>query len=156
AVAIDIDHFVLYAMRSGNWDPLAALLYDNFRKHSPRAGDTRPRYGSLRSIMHRAELSLPLLAAAACRWPLLRPIALGVALHLALDLHLPHFDWRAWRRAAGRCESCGVVRGDREVYLIIPPARGGARFALSNRVVWCGDCARRIQKQGSGKRRTLS
>jgi hypothetical protein len=141
-VIIDIDHLVLYATRSGDWSLSGALRYDRFRHTRSRAGDTRPRYGSLRSILHDPRLALPLLILSALAWPAVRPLALGIALHLALDVHFLHYDWRAWTRAAGRCEACHVPGLDLEVYYLVAPWRGGARFALANRVVWCAECAR--------------
>jgi hypothetical protein len=141
-VIIDVDHIVLYAMRSGDWSLDGALRYDRFRHQRIRRGDTRTRYGSLRSVVHQPRFTLPLLALLALAWPRLRPFALGIALHLALDVHLPHYDWRAWQRAAGRCEGCGVAGLEREVYYRVSPKRGGSRLALNNRVVWCASCMR--------------
>jgi hypothetical protein len=144
-VALDLDHFVLYALRSGDWNPFGALAYDRRRKRAPRAGDTRPRYGSLRSSLHRVEIALPLLGLLCARRPALLPFAIGMLIHLLLDQHPPHFDWRAWRRARGRCERCGVWGGAREVYFLVSPARGGDPWSLANRGVWCGACARAIR-----------
>ena len=58
-VLIDIDHYILYAMRSGDWSLAGALGYEIRRHSAQRQGDTRPRYGSLRSILHRPLLTLP-------------------------------------------------------------------------------------------------
>jgi len=93
-VALDTDHFLLYALRSGDWNPVGALRYDRWRHHPPRRGDTRPRYGSLRSVAHEPQITLPLVWLAALLWSPLRPVAVGLTVHLALDLHLPHYDWR--------------------------------------------------------------
>ncbi len=141
-VAIDADHYLLYALRSGSRQPLDALRYDRVRKHPIVRGDTRPRYGSLRSVFHLAHVSLPPLALLALRIPLVRPILAGLTLHLILDFHWPHFDRRAWRRAAGRCERCGVAGLDREVFFIRDPKRGGQPRAIENRLVLCNTCAR--------------
>src|SRR5262245_14927880 len=51
-VAVDLDHYLLYALRSGDWSPVGALRYDRRRGHPVRPGDTQPRYGSLRSAIH--------------------------------------------------------------------------------------------------------
>src|SRR6266508_355954 len=91
-VLLDADHYLVYALRSGDWSPLGALRYDR-RRHLPRtAADTRPHYGSLRSPAHRAQLTLPLAWLLAWRWPAARPLAIGVTLHLALDFHYLNLD----------------------------------------------------------------
>src|SRR5678809_250675 len=59
-VAVDLDHYVLFALRSGDWNLIGALRYDRRRGRRVRPGDTRPRYGALRSIVHRAALTIPL------------------------------------------------------------------------------------------------
>ncbi|HWQ14820.1 MAG TPA: hypothetical protein VNL77_18620 [Roseiflexaceae bacterium] len=141
-VLLDIDHFLLYALRSGDWSASGALHYDR-RRHGPvRPGDTRPRYGSLRSAAHRPLLTLPLAWLLAAAFPALRPLAAGLTLHLALDVYLPHYDLRIWRRARGRCERCGLRGVSLEVYFVRPPRRGGDPWAAANRALWCGDCAR--------------
>jgi hypothetical protein len=107
-----------------------------------RRGDTRPRYGSLRSIAHRAELTLPLVWLLALLVPALRPVAAGLTVHLALDLHPPNFDRRLRRRAAGRCERCGLAGVTLGAHYLRMPERGGDRWALDNRVMLCVECAR--------------
>src|SRR3954466_12037195 len=84
-VLLDADHYLLYALRSGDWNPLSALRYNRWRNQPIYAGDQRRRYGSLRSILHRARITLPLIWLLGWRWPALRPLAIGVTLHLALD-----------------------------------------------------------------------
>jgi hypothetical protein len=145
-VAVDLDHFVLYALRSGDWSLPGALRYDRRRSRPIRPGDTRPRYGPLRSVVHRAALTLPLVWLLAHRWPALRPIAAGVTLHLALDLPLLHFDWRVWRRARGHCERCGVGGLEMDIYYVRPPYRGGSRWSAENRAAWCRTCSREVNR----------
>lgn len=141
-VALDIDHFLLYALRSGDWNPVSALRYDRRRHRPPRRGDTRPRYGSLRSIGHEPLMVLPLVWLVALLWSPLRPIAAGLTVHLALDLHLPRYDWRIHRRANGRCERCGISGIPLEVYYLVDPRRGGRRWSVHNCALWCAECAR--------------
>jgi hypothetical protein len=147
-VAVDLDHFLLYALRSGDWSPIGAMRYDRRRGRTIRAGDTQPRYGSLRSVLHRAALTIPLAWLLAWRWPALRPLALGFTLHLALDLSLLNFDWRVWRRARGHCERCGVGGLELRIYYRRSPERGGARWALGNRAAWCQACSREVRRSG--------
>jgi hypothetical protein len=149
-VILDVDHYLLYALRSGNWNPLSALRYDRWRNQPVTAGDQRRRYGSLRSILHRARITLPLAWLLGWRWPALRPLAIGVTLHLALDISPLRLDWRAWRRAAGRCERCGRAAASRGVYYVILPRAGGSRWALHNRAVWCYDCAQVARSTQAG------
>jgi hypothetical protein len=63
---LDVDHYVLYALRSGDWNPLGALRYNRRRTRRIRPGDTRPRYGPLRSVLHRKRLTIPLVWLAGC------------------------------------------------------------------------------------------
>jgi hypothetical protein len=140
-VLLDADHYLLYAIRSGDWNPLNALRYDRWRNQPLVAGDQRRRYGSLRSIFHTARFTIPLVWLLSWRWPGLRPLALGVTLHLALDTSPLRLDWRVWRRAGGRCESCGRVGLRRGVHYVKSPRAGGSRWAIDNRAAWCYDCA---------------
>src|SRR5690349_13269743 len=139
-VLLDTDHYLLYALRSGNWNPLSALRYDRWRNQPITADDRRRRYGSLRSIFHSARVTLPLAWLLGWRWPYLRPLAIGVTLHLALDTSPLRLDWRVWRRAGGRCERCGRLGLRRGVYYVNHSRAGGSRWALDNRAAWCYDC----------------
>ncbi|MFO7171108.1 MAG: hypothetical protein DIU80_024025 [Chloroflexota bacterium] len=141
-VGLDADHYLLYATRSGDWSLAGAIAYDRRRHGRVRPGDTRPRYGSLRSAAHRPLLTLPLIWALSLIWPALRPIAVGLTLHLAMDVSIPHYDRRLWRRAGGRCERCGLANVRLAAYYVLPPHRGGDMWALDNRAIWCSECAR--------------
>ncbi len=117
---IDIDHLLLYSLQTGDWSVVGALRYDRYRNRRAGVGDTRPRYGPLRSWLHNPLLTLPALWALAAGRPHMRAVALGLSLHLLLD----HPDWpqrtvERWR-AGGVCRACGrpglrlqVVRTDR-------------------------------------------
>ena len=72
-VLLDADHYVLYALRSGDWSPSGALHYDTWRNQPIALGDARRRYGSLRSIFHSARFTIPLVWLLGLRWPELRP-----------------------------------------------------------------------------------
>lgn len=109
-VAIDLDHWLVYALQSGDWSVDGALRYDRYRHLRVQAGDTRPRYGSLRSWAHQPWLVLPPLWWGAQRWPWLRPLALGLSLHLFLDYLYWPGDLHAYMRARWRCERCGNTR----------------------------------------------
>jgi hypothetical protein len=104
---LDLDHLLLYGARTGDWSIPGALHYDRYRHRHPRPGDTRPRYGSLRSWLHQPLLVLPPLWALARRRAALRPLALGLSLHLLLDQYDLPVRVLVWARAGGRCEGCG-------------------------------------------------
>ncbi len=141
---IDLDHLLLYSLRTGDWSVVGALSYDRYRHRGAGAGDSRPRYGTLRSWLHQPLLALPLCLAAARR-PGLRPLALGVALHLLLDFS----DWPAHYaeqlRSGGRCRACG--RAGRVIVL-----RSGRRGAYRYRAL-CGACAERAARGQRGPAR---
>lgn len=145
-VLLDADHYLLYALRSGDWRPTGAWRYDGWRHLPPSSGDTRARYGSLRSIFHRPRITLPLVWLLSRRWPALQPLAIGVTLHLALDLPFLRYDQRIWHRAAGRCERCGARNVRLDIHYLVMPRHGGARWAASNRAAWCDLC--RVELRG--------
>lgn len=138
-VLIDVDHLLLYALRSGDWTLLGALRYMRYRNEPGGMRDRRPRYGSLRSNAHHplAGLALGLVAA---RVPLLRPITLGVGLHLLLDWSYLPRQWLCFYRAGWRCTLCGHQRQLR-VHAIIHSCEGG-RSTPDNLVVLCRACDR--------------
>ncbi|NTV63507.1 MAG: hypothetical protein HGA65_08230, partial [Oscillochloris sp.] len=110
---LDIDHLILYALHTGDWSVEGALVYNRYRHHPGELGDARPRYGTLRSWLHKPLLLLPPLWVAASARPALRPVAIGLSLHLLLDyLWWPRYTLAFWR-SGRRCESCG--RSDRKL-----------------------------------------
>lgn len=116
-VLIDLDHLLLYSLRSGDWSVIGALQYDRYRNGPIVSGDTRPHYGSLRSCLHNPAI-LPLFALLAWEWPALRPILAGFTLHLTLDnIDLPR-EYRLLWRAGGCCAWCRE-RSKLRVYDII-------------------------------------
>ncbi len=143
-VLIDVDHYLLYALRSGDWSLHGVVSYAQRRNYAPRQGDTRPRYGPLRSIVHQPLVTLPVLGGLSLSCPLFRPILLGVAIHLALDSYLLPLDLRVWWRAGRRCERCHVPADDCSVYYRRSPKRGGSRWSLENRVLLCKGCLHEI------------
>lgn len=138
---VDLDHLLLYMFRTGDWSVSGAICYDRYRNRWAVAGDSRPRYGPLRSWLHRPLLVLPLLWPLAARRPALRPVALGVSLHLLLD----HYQWpvhyATLRRANGVCGACGRADGRLRV------ARLGRR---GEHGYWalCRACLRRAARIG--------
>lgn len=139
---IDFDHLALYGWRTGDWSVIGALRYNRYRGRRHTEGDNRPRYGSLRSWLHIPWLALPAIWAWAGRQPDIRPLALGLTLHLLLD----HLEWpwqaQAWLRARGACESCGRRHIRLSVYRLGPPWRSAHYRAL------CRNCGEQAQRSG--------
>lgn len=139
---IDLDHLVLYGLRTGDWSTVGALRYNRYRGRNYTTGDTRPRYGSLRSWLHNPWLALPLAWAWAGACPAVRPLALGLSLHLLLD----HVDlpWRIQARlcSGGACQSCRC-RGARLSVYRFRHAAGVRYLAL------CRACGQRAMTSGA-------
>ncbi len=154
-VLIDVDHYVLYAQRSGDWSLAGALRYERRRHVHAQAGDTRPRYGSLRSSIHLPWLVLPIVWLLGLVWAPIRPAAIGLTLHLALDLHYPQYDPMLWKRADERCEYCGLPGLDLTPQYLVPPHRGGKRWDHNNLVIVCSACAKKLGRQPLSQRREL-
>ncbi len=134
-VLIDLDHLVLYISRTGDWSISGALHYNRYRNLFPNRHDNRPRYGSLRSWLHQPLLVLPPLWMLAYRRVWLRPLVIGITLHLALD-HLPlPFIWTVYWRSGGRCTRCGTANHV-EVYRRPCPSSRRMRW-----IVLCRRCA---------------
>lgn len=143
-VLIDVDHLVLYMLQTGDYSLVGALVYDRYRNRPSRTGDTRPRYGSLRSWLHQP-LLMPLLVVVAATAPRLRPLALGLLLHLFMDhFHAP-LRWPLLWRAHSRCELCGTPSRRLRVHHVVHPLDGG-RWHPDNEVVLCRSCHRRAAR----------
>jgi len=127
---IDLDHLLLYAAQTGDWTVSGALRYDRYRHRAPTRGDSRPRYGPLRSLIHEPLLLLPAVWLLARRRPALRPAALGLSLHLLLDYLLWPRDLRIRLRARGRCELCGRPYGRRLLVRAQPGPAGASLIAI--------------------------
>lgn len=138
---IDVDHLLLYALQTGDWSLVGALRYDRYRHRGAGRGDTRPRYGPLRSWLHEPLLTLPAVWSLAARYPVLYPLALGLSLHLLLD-HTDYF-WRvlALLRAGGVCQGCG--RKGRRLWVHRVRRRGPQRYR-----VLCHSCGERAAMRG--------
>ena len=108
-VAIDTDHFLMYTLTTGDWTLSGALNYDRYRHFRAAAGDTRPRYGPMRSGLHNPLWLLPLWWLAR-RHPHLRAVAWGLSLHLLMDYWTTPIEWAIRLRAGGRCACCGQRR----------------------------------------------
>lgn len=143
-VLIDFDHVLLYMLQTGDYSLVGALVYDRYRNRPLRPGDTRPRYGSLRSWVHRPAL-IPLLLGVAALSRTARPLALGLLLHLLLDHMFAPLSWPVLWRARGRCELCGRPAKPLRIHHIVHPFDGG-RLRPDNAVALCRSCHRRAAR----------
>jgi hypothetical protein len=102
AVVVDVDHYLWFCLRQRRWNPLAAMRFFN-EPHPPQHPATR--------VLHSPVAPLALLLASTRRRALL-PVALGMALHLALDLrHELRMDEAraaAMQRDDFACQACGT------------------------------------------------
>lgn len=88
AVLIDVDHYLSYALREGDWSLRNAYRFHRGRVPPFRRWGFRPRAPSLWAEAHRPFHPLAVLAAAfalGARWPLVRALAWGMILHRATD-----------------------------------------------------------------------
>ena len=138
-VLIDLDHLALYQLRTGDHSLSGALVYNRYRNRPQHRGDNRPRYGPLRSWLHEPAVLPPLLVLA-YHLPLLRPIALGMCVHLMLDHWHMATAMRVGLRARGRCELCEQRRPLRN-HFVRHPLDGGSASA-DNIVALCKPCRR--------------
>lgn len=142
---IDFDHLLLYVVRTGDWSVTGALRYDRYRHRARLPGDSRPRYGGMRSWLHEPWLLLPPLWAAAKRRPPLRPVAVGLSLHLLLD----HWDLPVRALARGRAGGCCEVCGRRRLRLEVH--RFGRLGSYRYRVL-CRTCADQVMQRRPAER----
>ena len=102
SVLVDIDHYLWFCLRQRRGNPLAATRFFN-EAHPPQHAATR--------VLHTPVTPLALLLASTRRRALL-PVALGVALHLGLDLrHELRMDEAraaAMERDDFSCQACGT------------------------------------------------
>lgn len=137
-VLIDVDHLVMYGLNTGDWSVSGALVYNRYRSRALLPGDARPRYGTLRSWIHRPLLMAPLLGWLALRCAPLRPALYGILAHLLLDHIAAPREWLAWWRAGRRCIRCG--RRQRLVVVRLRSGQPADRPAATPFTVLCKAC----------------
>jgi hypothetical protein len=102
SVLIDLDHYLWFCVQQRRWNPLAAMRFFN-EAHPPQDAATRVLHSPL------APLAFILLGV---RRRALLPVALGMVLHVALDVH--HEARMNEARAAAierdnfSCQVCGT------------------------------------------------
>ncbi len=132
-VLVDVDHYLWFGLREHRWSPLAAMRFFN-EAQPPQHAATRALHNPV------APIALVLLAG---RRPALLSLALGMALHLALDAcHDARLDEArsvALRRDRFTCQSCGksvanVSAHVRQQPWLLPS------YKPQNLVALCGPC----------------
>jgi hypothetical protein len=102
SVLVDADHYLWFCLRRRRWSPRAAIRFFN-QAHAPQHSATR--------LLHSPAALLAALVLGVRRRELL-PVALGIALHVALDLrHEARMDEAraaALERDGFSCQACGT------------------------------------------------
>jgi len=102
SVLVDVDHYLWFCLRQRSWNPFAAMRF--FNEADP------PQHAATRAL-HTPVAPLALLVASTRRRELL-PVSVGIAVHLALDLHHELRMERARAAAIERddfsCQTCGT------------------------------------------------
>jgi len=102
SVLVDVDHYLWFCLNQRRWNPVAAIRFFN---------ESDPPQDAATHALHTPVALLALLVASTRRRALL-PVALGVALHLGLDLrHELRMDEaraEAIRRDDFTCQACGT------------------------------------------------
>lgn len=132
-VLVDVDHYLWFCIRHRSLSPRAAARFFN--------GARPPQTSATRALHHPVTLAATLTLAARRRE--LRPLALGLGLHVGLDAHHEARMNRARTEALARdrfsCRACGVQTPHVDAHLFRQPwllPSYGARNVVS----LCGRC----------------
>ncbi len=135
SVLIDVDHYLWFAVRERHLNPLSAIRFFN----QVDASDRR----AARLLHHPLTLASMTLLAKRRRWAL--PIAVGMALHVGLDVYhqgcLRKARASALRRDRFTCQKCRLPRHDVTAHLWRQPMLLPS-YRTENLVTLCADCHR--------------
>ena len=146
SVLVDIDHYLWFCLRHRRWNPLAAMEFFN-EAHPPQHAATR--------VLHSPVALLAVLLVSTRRRALL-PVALGMALHLALDLrHELRMDEAraaAMERDDFSCQGCGTRASHVDTHLRRQPWLLPS-YDAQNLVSLCAPChaAAHALERGAGE-----
>jgi hypothetical protein len=102
SVLVDADHYLWFCLRQRRWGPRAAIRFFN-EAHAPQHTATR--------VLHSPAALLAVLVLGVRRRELLR-VAVGMGLHVALDLHhearMDEARAAALERDGFSCQACGT------------------------------------------------
>lgn len=132
-VLVDVDHYLWFCARHRRLSPRAAARFFN-AAHPPQTSATR--------ALHHP-LSVAAVLALAVRLRRLRPLALGVSIHVGLDLHHEACMSRARSKALARdrysCRSCGAQTPHLDTHLVRQPWLL-PNYGMGNVVALCDRC----------------
>jgi hypothetical protein len=133
AVLMDVDHYLWFCLRERRVSALAAVRYFN-EAHPPQHESTR--------TLHSPYAVSAMLVLGALRRPMM-PVAVGMALHAALDIHhdarMERARAVALRRDGFACQACGLHGADLETHLRRQP-RLLPSYSSRHHVALCGPC----------------
>jgi hypothetical protein len=140
SVLVDADHYLWFCVRQRRWSPLAAIRFFN---------EARASQHSATRVLHSPAALLGVFVLGVRRRELL-PVALGMGLHVALDMH--HEARMDEARAATlerddfSCQACGT-RADVGTHLRRQPWLLPS-YATQNLISLCGPCHETAHKRG--------
>jgi hypothetical protein len=132
-VLMDVDHYAWYCIRRKDLSPLAAAHFFG-GAHPPQTSATRALHNPIAVLT---------MAALAARQRRLRPLALGMTLHVGLDARHEARMRRARAEALARdrflCRSCGTQTRRVDTHLFRQPLLLPS-YAAGNLISLCGAC----------------
>jgi hypothetical protein len=142
SVLIDLDHYLWFCLRERRWSPRAAVRF--FNEADP------PEHAATR-VLHSPVAPLAvLLLGSRRRAPV--PIALGMVLHIALDLHhdarMDRASAAALERDAFSCQVCGTQGPAVGTHLRRQPSLLPS-YDAQNLVALCAACHEAAHAEGS-------
>jgi hypothetical protein len=133
SVLVDIDHYLWFCLRQRSWNPLVAMRF--FNEADP------PHHAATRAL-HTPVAPLALLVASS-RHRVLLPVAVGMAVHLALDLthelRMERARAAAIKRDGFSCQACGTRASHVGAHLRRQPWLLPS-YDAQNLVALCGPC----------------
>jgi hypothetical protein len=141
SVLVDVDHYLWFCIRQRRWNPAAAMRFFN-EAQSPQHAGTR--------VLHSPLVPLALLVLGIRRRALV-PIALGMLMHIALDVrHDARMDearGAALERDAFSCQACGAHAPDVGTHLRTQPWLLPS-YKAQNLVALCDPCHESAHARG--------
>jgi hypothetical protein len=142
-VLVDVDHYLWFCLQHRRWNPLAAVRF--FNEAQP------PQHGATR-VLHSPVAPLAVLFLGVRRRALL-PIAVGMGMHLALDLHhdarMDEAAHAAMERDDFSCQVCGTRASHVGTHLRRQPWLLPS-YKTQNLVSLCAPCHEAAHARGRG------
>jgi hypothetical protein len=143
AVLVDVDHYAWFRVRQGRWSPVSAMRFFN-QAHAPQDSTTR--------MLHSPFALLAVLLFGVCRRRLVS-VALGMGLHVALDVHhdarMDQARAAALERDDFTCQACGARTPDVGTHLRRQPLLLPS-YSTQDLISLCGPCHDTAHRCGRG------